>query len=271
MASNSSNPAGNQGIHLKSMMPGGLFHWPGYPRVTHRAEIDFKIQDAMRNHGGPGFRFQRRAVIDLLVAAIVALTAALGCIEPGMTDEHIAMVSAIAIVQAQIPWLDALSADVIDALFSALRTARYNYLEASTDEVLERDINRHWGTNAERLALAVDDFQKAIWDRDEAENNHLATAAGVMSLVGNDFGLTQPGPPTAANTPAPALPPLPRTHLTSRPLTEGEERRMRGAWAAAARELDEERRLMEEEEEEARRLAAAEEAALYQANDEMDL
>ncbi|OIW27307.1 hypothetical protein CONLIGDRAFT_422664 [Coniochaeta ligniaria NRRL 30616] len=78
--------------------------------------------------------------------------------------------------------------------------------------------------------------QDALWKLDEDEDSHLATVAGAMSLVGNDFGLNQPHLPTAANPPA-------RTPPARPPPRKDEERRMLAAWPVAAREQEEDRRL----------------------------
>lgn len=67
MTSHSDNAPKNGAILLKSMMPRAGFDWPNYSHVTTRRELDFKIQDAMRTHGGADFRFQRKQVVDLLV------------------------------------------------------------------------------------------------------------------------------------------------------------------------------------------------------------
>ncbi|OIW27306.1 hypothetical protein CONLIGDRAFT_633651 [Coniochaeta ligniaria NRRL 30616] len=59
------------------------------------------------------------------------------------------MVIAISVAQAQIPWLEALSVEVVDALFcDAMLEARYDYLHETTEEELVHDIRRYGDTNA---------------------------------------------------------------------------------------------------------------------------
>jgi hypothetical protein len=168
MASSSNNASdgnltnsSNRAIVLKWMMPRAGFTWPDHANVTKRMDLDQKIQNAMRDHGGTGFRFQRGPVVDLLVEALEAVTAALMCNDPSMSDKFIVMANAIGLAQAQIAWLEALSIEVVQELIFAMLRARKDYVLAVSDEDLERDEETHDGTNAQKLWDAVDKLQLA--------------------------------------------------------------------------------------------------------------
>lgn len=250
MVSDSSNTtstdnAGDSGhkrrINLKWMMPRAGFRWPDRPHVSTRIAIDDKIQDAMRTEGVPDFRFQRYPVVTLLVEALEALTTAVACNDLTLTDTdmRVVMITAVTVAQAQVAWLNKLSIEVILDLVWELLGARRDYVRATTVEQWEADVDRHAGTNAQRLYDAIDDFNCEIaklgirynW-AGETDAQHMARIAGEMSLGDPGVGLELPTLQLVNG-------PRPRP-----PLTADEARRMSAAWALAAAEEEEERRMI---------------------------
>lgn len=223
-------------------MPRACFNWPDRPHITAKMEIDDKVQNAMRTHGGAHFRFRRPEVVALLIEALETLAIGLMCNDASLTDKHIVMTSVISVAQAQIPWLEALSIEVVMGLIFAIVRARRSYVRATTEEQFSQDSKRLAGTSAQRLGLATDDFHDAFWTLARQHNwegedpaQHMATIAGAMSLVDNGLGLDHLAPlPTL--TPAPAVQPTTASRRSRSPPTADEQRRMNNSWVIAERE-----------------------------------